>query len=182
MTGLIGYIVVLSRGVNFIGLTFHSVTLIKNLHALHLDEWRFHLVKGFHWKSLEKSVFTCWVDSAGPWGGRSVGFWDLFNIWGFWQSFSRKFTSWRTVRESKVDGLLLTSKLDRTGCTRVDRADGPRVPRRTVHRVLADSPPGPTDTSDSSWLRVFTVGIQTRTVREGIADSPWGTRFLHNGQ
>jgi hypothetical protein len=28
----------LSRGVNFIGLTFHSATLIKNLHALHLDE------------------------------------------------------------------------------------------------------------------------------------------------
>jgi hypothetical protein len=47
MTRLIGYIVVLSRGVNFIGLTFHSATLIKKLRALHLDEWRFLLVKGF---------------------------------------------------------------------------------------------------------------------------------------
>jgi hypothetical protein len=28
-------------------LTFHSVTLIKNLHVLHLDEWRFHLLKSF---------------------------------------------------------------------------------------------------------------------------------------
>jgi hypothetical protein len=45
MTGLIGYIAALSREINFIGLTFHSTTLIKNLHALHLDEWRFHLIK-----------------------------------------------------------------------------------------------------------------------------------------
>jgi hypothetical protein len=28
-------------------LTFHSATWIKDLHALHLDEWRFLLVKGF---------------------------------------------------------------------------------------------------------------------------------------
>jgi hypothetical protein len=35
------------RGINFIGLTFHSATWIKNLHALHLDEWRSLLVKGF---------------------------------------------------------------------------------------------------------------------------------------
>jgi hypothetical protein len=53
----------------------------------------------------------------------------------------------------------------------VDRADGSRHargqsagPRRTVRGALADSPPGPTGTSDSRRLRVFTVGIQTRTV------------------
>jgi hypothetical protein len=37
----------IKRG-QFIGLTFHSATLIKNLHALHLNEWRFFLIKGFH--------------------------------------------------------------------------------------------------------------------------------------
>jgi hypothetical protein len=35
------------KRIKFIGLTFHSATWIKNLHALHLDEWRFLLVKGF---------------------------------------------------------------------------------------------------------------------------------------
>jgi hypothetical protein len=35
------------KRVNFIGLTFHSATLIKILYALHLDEWRFLLVKWF---------------------------------------------------------------------------------------------------------------------------------------
>jgi hypothetical protein len=29
----------------------YSATWIKNLHALHLDEWRFLLVKGFRRKS-----------------------------------------------------------------------------------------------------------------------------------
>jgi hypothetical protein len=47
MTGLIGQIVVLSRGIHFIGLTFHSATLIKNFHALHLDVWRFILLERF---------------------------------------------------------------------------------------------------------------------------------------
>jgi hypothetical protein len=36
---------VLSRGINFIGLTFHSATLTKNLHALHLDELRFQKIR-----------------------------------------------------------------------------------------------------------------------------------------
>jgi hypothetical protein len=78
--------------------------------------------------------------------------------------------------------------LNRTGCSLVDQADGPRPacgqsagPRRAVCEVLADSPPSPTASPTSRWLHVFTVGIQTRTVREGIADSPRGTHFAHNG-
>jgi hypothetical protein len=37
--------------------------------------------------------------------------------------------------------------------------------------ALADGPPDPTVSPTNCWLRVFTIGIQTRTVREGIADS-----------
>jgi hypothetical protein len=46
--------------------------------------------------------------------------------------------------------------LETRQAARVDRANSPRPacglpagPRRTIHRVLADSPPGPTGTSDS---------------------------------
>jgi hypothetical protein len=60
-------------------MTFHSATWIKSLHALHLDEWRFLLVKGFHWKSKEKQFFWHLADSPGPSGGRSVSGWFLFN-------------------------------------------------------------------------------------------------------
>jgi hypothetical protein len=67
----------------------------------------------------------------------------------------------------------------RTGCCSVDRADGPRPasgqsawPRRTVRVALADGPLGPTGSLPSVDFAFFTVGIQTRTVREGIADSP----------
>jgi hypothetical protein len=165
--------VVLSRGVNFIGLTFHSATLIKNLHALHLDEWRFHLIKRFCWKSWEKSVFNCGVDSLGPWGGRFVSLWDLFYIWGFWQSFSRKIAFGRTVHGSKADGPKLTSNHTEWCAAREVRADGPRPTHRrsatypqTVREALADSPPSATGNSNSRWLYVFTIGIQTQTVRE----------------
>jgi hypothetical protein len=58
------------------------------------------------------------------------------------------------------------------------RWTGRARPTRTDRGVLADSPPGPTTTPDSRWLRVFTIGIQTRTVREGITDSPRGTHFF----
>jgi hypothetical protein len=68
MTGLIGYIVVLSRGINFIGLTFHSATWIKNLHALHLDEWRFLLVKRASLKILRKTSFQVSGGQSGPLG------------------------------------------------------------------------------------------------------------------
>jgi hypothetical protein len=51
------------------------------------------------------------------WGGRSMGLWVLFNIWGFWQSFSSKIASGQTVHGSKADGPKLTSKLDRTVCS-----------------------------------------------------------------
>jgi hypothetical protein len=153
-----------------------------------LDEWRFLLVKGFRWKSLEKSVFKCRADSPGSRSGRTAGFWDLFNIWGFWQRFSRKFASRRTVRGQRRTVRYLPRNQRERCAVGVDRADGPRPargqfagPRRTVCEVLADSPPGPTGTSDSHWLRFFTVGIQTRTVHEGITDSPRGTHFSHNG-
>jgi starvation-inducible outer membrane lipoprotein len=50
--------------------------------------------------------------------------------------------------------------------------DGPRSSRGwsarhwwTVRGVLADSPPGAMGNSDNHCLRVFTVGIQTWTVR-----------------
>jgi hypothetical protein len=75
--------------------------------------------------------------------------------------------------------LKLTSKHTELCATREVWADGLRPtlgrsvrPWRTVRGVMADSPPGATGNSDSSCLHVFTVGIQTRTVREGIADSP----------
>jgi hypothetical protein len=78
--------------------------------------------------------------------------------------------------------------LNGIGCCSVNRADGPRPargrsagPRRTVRGALADGPPGPTVSPASCQLRVFTVGIQTRTVRKVITDSPRGTRFAHNG-
>jgi hypothetical protein len=79
------------------------------------------------------------------------------------------------------------------------RADGPRGPggrtarsRWTVRNslqngvllgrvALADGSPGPTGSLPSVDFAFFTVGIQTQTVREGIADSPRGTRFAPNG-
>jgi hypothetical protein len=112
----------------------------------------------------------------------------LFNIWGFWQSFSRKISFGRTVRGSMADSPKLTSKHTVWCATRVDRADGPQPthgpsarPWRTVHKVLVDSPLGPTGNFDNSWLRIFIVGIQTRRVCEAIVDSPRGTHFWHNG-
>jgi hypothetical protein len=57
---------------DFIGLTFHSATWIKNLHALHLDEWRFLLVK-----NLKKKQFSVRGSSQGTQGtrrGSSSGF------------------------------------------------------------------------------------------------------------
>jgi hypothetical protein len=60
--------------------------------------------------------------------------------------------------------------------------------RRTVRGLPADGPRGPggrsarpNGQSCQPLTSHFTVGIQTRTVREGIADSPRGTRFAHNG-
>jgi hypothetical protein len=63
-----------------------------------------------------------------------------------------------------ADSLLLTSKLDRTVCSSGGPGGRSAACPRTVRRVLGDSPPGPTGTSDSHGLRIFTVGIQTRTV------------------
>jgi hypothetical protein len=141
----------------------------------------FERIKGFRWKSWEKLVFNYRADSPGPWGGWSVGLWSLFNIWSFWQSFLRKHlfradNPWVQGRRSEIN-------LETYITVRSSGGPGERSAAcpRTVRGVLVDSPLGPTGISDSSWLCVFTVGIQTRTVREDIADSKRGTRFLHNG-
>jgi hypothetical protein len=59
---------------------------------------------------------------------------------------------------------------------------------RTVRGAQADSPRGPSGRSArpngqscQPLTSRFTIGIQTRTVCEGIANSPRGTRFAHNG-
>jgi hypothetical protein len=68
MTGLIGQIAVLSREINFIGLTFLSATWIKDLHALHLDGWRFLFVKGVSLKIIRKTSFQVSGRQSGPLG------------------------------------------------------------------------------------------------------------------
>jgi hypothetical protein len=166
MSGLIGYIVVLSSGINCIGLTFHSATLIKNLHALHLDEWRFQKIKRFHWKFWEKSVFYCGADSPGPWGGRSVGSWVLFNIWDFCQSFLRKILFGWKVRGSSADGPKLTSKQTERCATWVDRADGPRGRGEQSAGSWRTVLPTQRATLTAVDFAFFTVEIQARTVRD----------------
>jgi hypothetical protein len=76
----------------------------------------------------------------------------------------------RTVRYSLQNGVLLGGPGGRS-------AARPRI----VRVAQADGPPGPTGSLPSVDFAFFTVGIQTRTVREGIADSPRGTRFAPNG-
>jgi hypothetical protein len=56
------------KRINFIDLTFHSVTWIKNLHALHLDEWRFLLVKRASLKIIRKISFHVSGGQSGPFG------------------------------------------------------------------------------------------------------------------
>jgi hypothetical protein len=100
----------------------------------------------------------------------------------FGRRFSGKIILGRTVCRSYMNDPKWTSNISEGCVARVDslRAAGrwSKVTRRTVHGVLVDSPPGPTGTSDSCWLRVFTVGIQTRTLRGVIVDSSRGTRFV----
>jgi hypothetical protein len=90
---------------------------------------------------------------------------------------------WASCRRS-----VILFRTEQMGCSSVDRADGPRPtrgqsarPRQTVRGALADGPPGQTASPSRRLIRVFTVGIQTWTVREGITDSSRGTRFAHNG-
>jgi hypothetical protein len=106
----------------------------------------------------------------------------------FDKSFLEKYASRRIVCGPYADGPLFTSKPNRIACSSVDR--------RTVRRLPADSPRGSRGQSAGSWwtfrpaqrpllpavdFAFFIVGIQTRTVREGIADNPRGTCFSHNG-
>jgi hypothetical protein len=125
-------------------LTFHSSTWIKNLHALHLDEWRFLLVKGFYYhfiENLKKNQFSGverTVRALGADGPR------VFDIYLISEIFAKSF------RENALPGGRSVI-LNRTECSSVDRADGPRHargqsagPRRTVRVVLADGLPDPT--------------------------------------
>jgi hypothetical protein len=73
----------------------------------------------------------------------------------FGKRFREKYASRRTIRGPYADSPLFSSKPNRTVCSSVDRANGPQPargqsagPKRTVHEVLADSPFGPTATSD----------------------------------
>jgi hypothetical protein len=110
------------------------------LHALHLDEWRFLLVKGFI-ENLKKNQFSGvgrTVRVLGADGPR------VFDIYLISEIFGKSF------RENALPGGRYVI-LNRTGCSSVDQADGPRPargrsagPRRTVRGVLADGPPGPT--------------------------------------
>jgi hypothetical protein len=54
-------------------LDFHSATLIKNLHALHLDEWCFQKDKSVSLKILRKVSFQLWGAQSGPLGRMVCG-------------------------------------------------------------------------------------------------------------
>jgi hypothetical protein len=140
-------------------------------------------------KSWEKSVFSCGANSPclGANGPRAFEVYLKSEVFGnvFWE----KIASGRIVCGFTADNLKLTSSHTERCAAREVQADGPRPshgwsarPWQTVCRVLADSPPDAMGDSDSRWLRIFTVGIQTRTVCEGITDSPWSAHFWHSGQ
>jgi hypothetical protein len=112
--------------------------------------------KGFV-ENLKKNQFSGvgrTVRAPGADGPRVFDIYLISEI--FLKSFREKYASRRTVCGPYADGPLFTSKPNRTACSSVDRADGPRPargqsagPTQTVRGVLADSPPGSTATPDS---------------------------------
>jgi hypothetical protein len=105
-------------------------------------------------KILRKISFQVLVRALGADGPRIFDIYLIPEVFG--KSFREKCASRRTVRGPYADGPLFFSKPNRTECSSVDRADGPRPargqsvgPKRTVRGVLVDSPTGPTTTSAS---------------------------------
>jgi hypothetical protein len=118
--------------------------------------------KGFieNHKKNKFSGFWWIVRALGADGPRVVGFY--FNTWVLGKSFRENtlpgglsVDPWRTVRYSLQNRVLLGGPGRRSVAC-----------QRTVRVAQADGPPGPTVSPSSRWLRVFTVRIQTRTVRE----------------
>jgi hypothetical protein len=157
------------------------------LHALHLDEWQFLLVKRVSLKISRKTSFAKnLADNPGPWGGRSVGCCLFYLIPEF---LAKGFEKMRFRADGpRGRGGRSTRCRERsviryrTGCFPVDRADGPRPARpRTVRVAQADGPHGPGGRS----ARPNGQSPQPLTFRfyrwNSNGDSPRGTRFVPNG-
>jgi hypothetical protein len=104
------------------------------------------------------------------WGGQSASSWGLLNIWGFWQSFSRKILFGRTVHGSSADGPKLTSNHTEQCADRVDRVDGLWATDGQSAR--------PSWTVRPAQRATLTVIDFTFLPLNSNADSPWG----HRGQ
>jgi hypothetical protein len=94
------------------------------------------------------------VRALGANGPRAIEVYLISKV--FWQSFSRKISSERTVCGFTTDNPKLTSKHTEWCAARVDRADSPRGPGGQSARL-----------NRQLWQQLtsrFTVGIQTQTV------------------
>jgi hypothetical protein len=126
-------------------------------------------------KILRKVSFLLWGGQFGPLEGTVCESFEVYSIFEvFWQSFSRKISSVRTVRVSSAVIPKLTSNHIEWCAARVDRADGPHPTRgRSLRpwRTVRPAQHATLTTIDFAFLPLeFKRGQSvrpSRTVREG---------------
>jgi hypothetical protein len=151
-------------------LTFHNATWIKNLHASHLVEWRFLLVKRASLKIIRKISFQVSGGQSGPLGRTVHGLLNFILILEF---LAKVFENIRFRADCPRTPGGRSVILYRTGCCSGDQADGPRRahgesawPRRTVRVALADGPPGPTVSPPAVDFAFLLLEFKRGTVHE----------------